>query len=145
MANAAEQIEEVGQRTVAVLDGLMTKSKEFELAEPPEILKRYAQKLRENTYTVLVVGEAKRGKSTFVNALIGRDILPTAVEVATSQVFNVRPSERGAYHSRFEGRFVRKTLQEDHLRRFPNEGERQVFPDLKHLLGQGPHSGPFLG
>ena len=91
MTNAAEQIEEVRQRTVVVLDGLIAKSKEFELAEPPEILERYAQKLRENTYTMLVVGEAKRGKSTFVNALIGRDILPTAVEVATSQVFNVRP------------------------------------------------------
>ena len=30
-------------------------------------------------HKVLVVGEAKRGKSTFVNALIGRPILPTAV------------------------------------------------------------------
>ena len=94
---------------------------------------------------MLVVGEAKRGKSTFVNALIGRDILPAAGEVATSQGFNVYPSERGVYHLRFEGGFVRKTLQKDHLLRFPNEGERQVFPDLNHPLGQGRHSGPFLG
>src|SRR5919107_5613708 len=50
----------------------------------------------------LVVGEAKRGKSTFVNALIGRDILPTDVRVATSQVFDVRPADREAYHLRFE-------------------------------------------
>ena len=113
MANAAEQTEEVGQRTVAVLDGLMTKSKEFELAEPPEILKRYAQKLRENTYTVLVVGEAKRGKSTFVNALIGRDILPTAVEVATSQVFNVRPAKQEAYRLRFEDGSAREITAGD--------------------------------
>ena len=113
MANAAEQIEEVRQRTVAVLDGLIAKSKEFELAEPPEALKRRAQKLRENTYEVLVVGEAKRGKSTFVNALIGRDILPTAVEVATSQVFNVRPAKQEAYRLRFEDGSARQITAAD--------------------------------
>ena len=113
MANAAEQIEEVHKRTVAVLDALITKGKEFELAEPPEALKRRAQKLRENTYEVLVVGEAKRGKSTFVNALIGRDVLPTAVEVATSQVFNVRPAKQEAYRLRFEDGSARQITAAD--------------------------------
>ena len=113
MANAAEQIEEVRQRTVAVLDALVTKGKEFELAAPPEALKRRAQKLRENTYEVLVVGEAKRGKSTFVNALIGRDVLPTAVEVATSQVFNVRPAKQEAYRLRFEDGSARQITAAD--------------------------------
>ena len=56
----------------------------------------------DNTYQVLVVGEAKRGKSTFVNALIGRDILPTDVDIATSQVFRVCPAEGEAYRLRFE-------------------------------------------
>jgi ribosome biogenesis GTPase A len=28
---------------------------------------------------VLVVGEAKRGKSTLINALLGRDVLPSGV------------------------------------------------------------------
>lgn len=113
MANAAEQIEEVRQRTVAVLDALVTKGKEFELAAPPEALKRRAQKLRENTYEVLVVGEAKRGKSTFVNALIGRDVLPTDVEVATSQVFNVRPAKQEAYRLRFEDGSARQITAAD--------------------------------
>ena len=113
MANAAEQIEEVRKRTVSVLDALVTKGREFELAEPPEALKRRAQKLRENTYEVLVVGEAKRGKSTFVNALIGRDILPTAVEVATSQVFNVRPAKQEAYRLRFEDGSARQITAAD--------------------------------
>ncbi len=43
-----------------------------------------------------MAGEAKRSKSAFVNALIARDLLPTDVEGATTQAFNVRPSEREA-------------------------------------------------
>ena len=61
---------------------------------PPPAWRSTGKKLADNTYQVLVVGEAKRGKSTFVNALIGRDILPTDVDIATSQVFRVCP--RGA-------------------------------------------------
>ena len=37
-------------------------------------------------FRVLVVGEAKRGKSTFVNALIGRDVLPTGVLPLTALI-----------------------------------------------------------
>jgi ribosome biogenesis GTPase A len=84
--NVTEQIEGIRRQTVAVLDDLIAKAGEFELADPPAALGRYREKLRENAYKVLVVGEAKRGKSTFVNALIGRDILPIDVDVATMEV-----------------------------------------------------------
>src|SRR5215208_2518343 len=97
-----ERTSRIRRQTVAILDDLTAKAGWFELADPPAALGRYRQKLRENAYKVLVVGEAKRGKSTFVNALIGRDILPTDVEVATSQVFNVRPAKQEAYRVRYE-------------------------------------------
>ena len=103
--NVTEQIEGIRQKTIAVLDELMANAAEFELADPPAAFERYRGKLRENAYKVLVVGEAKRGKSTFVNALIGRDILPTDVDVATSQVFNIRPSEAGSLPHAVRGRF----------------------------------------
>ncbi len=111
--NVTGQIEGIRQKTIAVLDELMANAAEFELADPPAAFERYRGKLRENAYEVLVVGEAKRGKSTFVNALIGRDILPTDVDVATSQVFNVRPSEREAYRLRYEDGSAREILLED--------------------------------
>lgn len=111
--DATEQIEEVRRRTIAVLDDVVEKAGMFELAEPPAAFGRCRRKLRENTYKVLVVGEAKRGKSTFVNALIGRDVLPTDVDVATSQVFNIRPSEREAYRLRFEDGSEREISRED--------------------------------
>lgn len=56
----------------------------------------------DNIYQLLVIGEAKRGKSTLVNALIGRPLLPTNVDIATSQAFRVCPSNTEAYRLRFE-------------------------------------------
>ena len=111
--NVTEQIEGIRRQAVAVLDDLVAQAGEFELTDPPAVLGRYRQKLRENAYKVLVVGEAKRGKSTLVNALIGRDILPTDVDVATSQVFNIRASDREAYRLRFEDGSVREIPPED--------------------------------
>ena len=106
--DATGQIEGVRRQTITVLNELISKAGGFDLADPPPVLGQHLQKLRENAYKVLVAGEAKRGKSTFVNALIGRDILPTDVDVATSQVFNVRPSPREAYRVRFEDGSVRE-------------------------------------
>jgi small GTP-binding protein len=41
-------------------------------------------RLRAARLRVLVVGEAKRGKSTLVNALLGRDVLPTGITPLTA-------------------------------------------------------------
>jgi len=42
---------------------------------------------------VLVVGEAKRGKSTLINALLGRDVLPSGVTPLTAVATTVRYSD----------------------------------------------------
>jgi signal recognition particle receptor subunit beta len=61
-------------------------------ASRDEILGRFRRDpLAQSAFTVLVVGEAKRGKTSFVNAILGQDLLPTDVEVATCQVFCVSP------------------------------------------------------
>ena len=49
-----------------------------------------ASKLRDNKFNLVVVGQFKRGKSTLVNALVGDDILPTAVVPLTSIVTVLR-------------------------------------------------------
>src|SRR5580704_14585821 len=98
----SDRAEAIRQKTLAAVRTLTQKSSAFELPQPPAALERCRQKLEENTYQVLAVGEAKRGKSTFVNALIGRDILPTDVDIATSQVFRICQANQEAYRLRFE-------------------------------------------
>jgi small GTP-binding protein len=57
-----------------------------ELADPADAtaLAALRDRLQAARLRVLVVGEAKRGKSTLVNALLGRDLLPTGVTPLTA-------------------------------------------------------------
>ena len=123
--NVTEPLEAVHRRTIAVLDDLVQKAGELGLAEPPPVVERYRRKLREDTCKVLVAGGAKRGKSTFVNALLGRDVLPTGV--AAGQVFNIRPSREEAYRLRFE-----------------DGSEREVSPEDLPLYGSRTTRDPFI-
>ena len=55
------------------------------------------QALSSNVFRLVVMGEVKKGKSSFINALLGRpDLSPTEVDVATSTVFKFvhGPAER---------------------------------------------------
>lgn len=49
------------------------------------------------SYNIVVCGEMKKGKSSLLNAIIGRDILPVANQVATSQVFRISNSVKESF------------------------------------------------
>jgi len=51
------------------------------------------QDLRANMYSVVVLGEFKRGKSTLLNALIGNQLLPVDVTPTTAAIHVLRYSE----------------------------------------------------
>ena len=47
-------------------------------------------KLEEEALNLVILGQFKRGKSTFINALLGEAILPTAIVPLTSVVTILR-------------------------------------------------------
>lgn len=96
------RIDALREKTESIIEEVTRQAAGDELPAPPAALALCRRKLADNRYKVLVVGEAKRGKSTFVNALIGRDLLPTDVDIATSQVFLVSKAEHEAYRVRLE-------------------------------------------
>ncbi|MGO8956470.1 MAG: dynamin family protein [Streptosporangiaceae bacterium] len=59
---------------------------------------------------VLVVGEAKRGKSTLVNALLGREVLPTGVVPLTAVATTVVRAEEAVEATFSDGRAERFAL-----------------------------------
>jgi GTPase SAR1 family protein len=129
-----DRAEAVRQKTLAILSSLAETARAFGLPDPAESLAEYGKKLEDNTYQVLVVGEAKRGKSTFVNALIGgREILPTDVDIATSQVFRVRAAEREAYRVRYEDDSQMEIAAAD-LDRYGKEGFADGVPRLDQII-----------
>jgi GTPase Era involved in 16S rRNA processing len=107
------RIEALRQQTVGILEDLAEKTRVFDLPGLPTDLEKYRQKLAANTYNVLVIGEAKRGKSSFVNALIGRELLPTDVDATTSQVFRICNSQKEAYRLCFKDGPPRQISKEE--------------------------------
>ena len=63
----------------------------------PEELSILSTNLRKSDFTLVVSGEVNRGKSTFINAIIGQNILPTYDKETTAQVFKIINSEEEAY------------------------------------------------
>ncbi len=51
-----------------------------------EVLTEVERKLRENKFNLVVLGQFKRGKTTFINALLGEKLLPSAILPLTSIV-----------------------------------------------------------
>jgi GTPase Era involved in 16S rRNA processing len=55
----------------------------------PEILEKRAANIRNDKFFLLVAGEAKSGKSTFINAFLGAEILPMDIKQCTSAVIEI--------------------------------------------------------
>ncbi len=83
----------------------MTLLSRLALEAGSETLAREAQaladRLAEGRFYVACVGEFKRGKSTLINALVGRSVLPTGVVPVTSVVTVVRCGESVGARVRF--------------------------------------------
>ena len=67
-------------------------SKSIELDE--NIYKKI-EEIKNREYKIFVTGEAKSGKSTFINAFLGEDILPTGFIQCTSSIIEIRRSKDG--------------------------------------------------
>jgi GTPase Era involved in 16S rRNA processing len=74
----------IRQPTVQQLRELLEQTIQLAGSQDRMRLTELASRLDERRLRVLVAGEAKRGKSTVVNALVGRDLLPTGPTPLTS-------------------------------------------------------------
>jgi len=59
-----------------------------------DFLEKRIESLKHGKYTLAIAGELKAGKSTFINALLGADILPTDVLQSTSAIVEIFKSEK---------------------------------------------------
>jgi GTPase Era involved in 16S rRNA processing len=62
-------------------------------AKENEVLLLLKDKIRTKTVNFAVIGQFKRGKSSFINAILGKEILPTAVIPLTSVITLVKYSD----------------------------------------------------
>ena len=81
------------KKTLFKLIEVLRKLKDFaiklQLSELEPDIEEIIQKLAHDSFSLAVVGEFKRGKSTFLNALLGADILPSDVLPTTAAINRV--------------------------------------------------------
>ena len=53
-----------------------------------------ADKIRTETFNLMIVGEAKSGKSTFINAYLGKEVVPMDVRQCTSAIIKIHRGDK---------------------------------------------------
>ncbi|MDR3503936.1 MAG: dynamin family protein [Legionella sp.] len=77
-----------------LFDNYKTKRDDFDDGIDIQFLESRIVSLRNGKFTLAVAGEVKSGKSTFINALLGAEILPSDVLQASSAIVEIFKSEK---------------------------------------------------
>lgn len=72
--------------------------------------------VQKNKFTIVVIGEFSTGKSTFVNALLGKRIMPSGVIPTTNVITKIIYGEETAYTIHYRDGKVKSISEEEFLR-----------------------------
>lgn len=81
-------------------------------------LQRDVENIRNDIFRLMIVGEAKSGKSTFINAYLGKEILPMDVKQCTSAIVEIRYGKNYV---------LKATYADDRVKTFTEESEIEEF------------------
>ena len=102
------------------------KADKTQLPECDDELRNLGSILSDSVDDLVVCGEVKKGKSSFINALIGDSLLPTNTEVATSQIFRILNAPSQCFSLVFTNGERQKITREE-LTRFGS----QTYADMR--------------
>jgi GTPase SAR1 family protein len=143
IAHTLSQAESEGEKT----------SGRFGLEPEIKRLLSEAENLRQGVFRLLVLGDMKRGKSTFLNALLGQNLLPSDVSPCTALLTTIKYGAQEKvtiYYN--DGKAPEQIDFQQFKLRYtidPNEtkvlekGEQLAFPDVSHAVIE--HPLPLLG
>nr|MDQ2730769.1 dynamin family protein [Armatimonadota bacterium] len=95
-ASGIRTLEDYGRVQAAVVSAIHEigeAADSLPLANGSHRLREAATRLEGGVFTLLVLGDFKTGKSSFLNALLGMDVLPTAVTPCTAVLATIQYSE----------------------------------------------------
>ncbi len=101
---------------VKLMDGMLAfraKYPKFGLPEPADDFKLSKELLTKGEFNLAVCGKVKNGKSSLINALIGRDLLPVCNDVATSRVFKISNAEEDKFFVVYANGDKKEITQQD--------------------------------
>ncbi|MBW4668467.1 MAG: dynamin family protein [Cyanomargarita calcarea GSE-NOS-MK-12-04C] len=148
----ASRLDAIAQTIIECeLEGAKTSGK-LGLEAEIERLATASQNLRQGVFRLLVLGDMKRGKSTFLNALLGQNLLPSDVSPCTAllTVLKYGTKEKVTIHYKdgtaeeidFPQFKQRYTINPEEAKTLEKVNQ-PAFPDISHAVVE--HPLPLLG
>lgn len=119
-------VEKLKNGILSVMDKIEELSSESDKLPPIAGTFTAAREMMENpSFDVVVCGEVKKGKSSLLNAIVGENILPVNVEIATSQVFRIMNSSSENYNLVFTDG-TKKSISREELSKYGSQVDAEL-------------------
>ena len=127
------QLEEYKQKSAALtknLDGTIKISRELKMNNSAERLTSIKSRFGDEVFRLVIVGEFSRGKSTFVNALLRRKILPALKKPTTAIISKIIYGDSPKFQLNYKGQNGSQILSEDEFKKLtapsdPDESDKE--------------------
>ena len=149
MTNDIQELSsQIKSEIVKLMDGMMAFRKtyhKFEFPETSNNFKLSRELLEKGEFNLAVCGKVKNGKSSLINALIGKEILPVCNDVATSRVFKISHADKECFYVVF-GNGNRKKIEKEDLPLYGNQsvinkaGEQEIEDTIAFIQVYAPIS-----
>lgn len=81
-----QKVLELNEKFQEIIEKNDVKEKVKQIQKPVNGLDNQIENIKKDKFVLMIAGEAKSGKSTFINAYLGEDILPMDVKQCTSSI-----------------------------------------------------------
>ena len=85
-----QKVLELNERFQEIIEKNDIKKKVSQIQRPINGLNNQIENIKKDKFVLMIAGEAKSGKSTFINAYLGEDILPMDVKQCTSSIIEIK-------------------------------------------------------
>ena len=90
-------------------------------------IKRKADEIKNNVFKIFVTGEAKSGKSTFINAFLGIDLLPSGGAQCTSSIIEIKNGK--------DIKLIAKPIKGEPIEKFGEDAVKEFLNRNASILG----------
>lgn len=142
MENNNKQISaQLKSEIIQLMDGMVAFQKTYPKFNFPKTSNNFnltRELLEKGEFNLAVCGKVKNGKSSLINALIGKELLPVCTDVATSRVFKISHSKEEKFYVVY-GNGNRKEISQEELSTYGSqavinkEGEAEIENTISYI------------
>ena len=98
-----KKVLELNGKFQEIIEKNSVKEKVKQIQKPVNGLDNQIENIKKDKFVLMIAGEAKSGKSTFINAYLGEDILPMDVKQCTSSIIEIKYGEEFSLMAEYAG------------------------------------------